>query len=778
MNWQMSFSSIFIAFILILCIHAQPEEPRKATEKSEIFAAKKAKKKQKQLKQLKQDTQQVQKLKKEEAEKKTKKIKTQQGLKQESESEQEKKDNKKKVDTQQKQEKQKKAKTDKAQEKAEKAETKGTKNSDTQKEDPEKLVPVVPVLPTKVPLKYIAGDNEFKLSMKLRMPDGFYGKNVRLLNNKNRTDQLFYIRHTLDMTGEYRFGQASRGYDVILAKTTIRDRGIWGDPESISLTTQAEIKDLSSVYGEHKHAIPRHIFWIRELWVQFCVSDLFCLPLCNFHTLTFGAFPFELGRGIALGSAYATDPSDIGFFSESAIDQYAFGAKLSGDFIKNSLSYDIYAAILNNKADTFDNTNLKIRFQQFGHRNDPTRGFGIINYLVAARLRWFPINQPLGKLRIEPYILYNKNPEQRIEFLGDAESRLATAGLAAEFEMGKFEFGFDTAFNFGHQTVHGWDRNFDTHENRDGYIVEVNKRVRQAPPGEKPDPAKSPLALTVKANEVIINTAPRDPKENGEIIKSAHNPNELGTLINDIHRFTKAYTNTYRGRMFVFDGSYRARPDFKISGTVGYASGDANPNRDEDFPGDSEDDRVYEGFIGLQETYSGLRVKSAFLLSGSGRIPRPLSFPSLAVFEPFPTSVGRFTNLYFVGAGFEWKPCWSCQKWELNPNILAYWQDFPLRIFDREKQANKPGFARPYLGLELNLFVEAEILPDLRFFGVSALFLPGTLYKDIKGRPLNKAQQTYLSKAQSDNSEGTVEYVPTLGNDPSYTLNMGFEYRF
>ena len=42
---------------------------------------------------------------------------------------------------------------------------------------------------------------------------------------------------------------------------------------------------------------------------------------------TFGAFPFELGRGIALGTAYAVDASDLGFYSENAIDQYAFGGK-------------------------------------------------------------------------------------------------------------------------------------------------------------------------------------------------------------------------------------------------------------------------------------------------------------------------------------------------------------------------------------------------------------------------------------------------------------------
>ena len=36
-----------------------------------------------------------------------------------------------------------------------------------------------------------------------------------------------------------------------------------------------------------------------------------------------------------------------------------------------------------------------------------------------------------GKLNIEPYWLYYNEPEQRIEFLGDAKTVLGTIGLAS-----------------------------------------------------------------------------------------------------------------------------------------------------------------------------------------------------------------------------------------------------------------------------------------------------------------------------------------------------------
>ncbi len=621
-------------------------------------------------------------------------------------------------------------------------------------------------------------DSEFKFGIKLRIPEFFFGRNVRLLNDNNPTDATLYFRHTIDFNSEYRYGPPKADHNLVYVKMTIRNKGVWGDPESIASTTAQTIKEVGAVFGEHRHGIPRHILWIRELWMELALSDLMCLPFCNRHTLTFGAFPFELGRGIALGSAYATDPSDLGYFSENAIDQYAFGGKLSGEIIKDYLLYDLYAAILDNKSNSFEYTNAKIRGQHYGHLNDPARGFGIINYVTAARLRWLPtFENPTSKMEIQPYIMYNHSPEQKIEFVADAKSDLCTIGIAGEFEFGNFDCGFDTAMNFGNQRVFGWDRNIVQLANVDGSVVVNNSQVHQAATGVPTQ--KSPNALNVKANQNIIYLSPQSATQNGKIIGS----DGLGTLINDLNRFTDPYENKFRGMMFVYDmGYYIAKPDVKVCAGFGYASGDANPNKDEEFRGDSEIDGVYEGFISLQESYSGTRVKSAFLLSGSGKIFRPLSFPSQGeddqvIFDPFPTTVNRFTNLVFVGASAYWWPSWSCKKWRFNPNILAYWSDFSSPFFDAVTQQNVPSrFARNFLGTEINAFVEAELLPDLRFFTTAAIFFPGSFYRDIKGRPLNKAQQTFLD---NEDVTGVINSrVPLVGFDKSYFINMGLEYRF
>jgi len=632
--------------------------------------------------------------------------------------------------------------------------------------------------PKKVGLSWSNEGTNVRMWGRLRFPEFFYGKNLRWLNNHNPTDQVVYVRHTLDLSGEYAYSRTEKDnkkYDILLAKVNLRNKGIWGDAESIATTSFAEIKDLDTVLGPHRHGIPRHFMWIREIWIQLALNEMLGLSFCNYHSITFGSFPFQLGRGIALGDAYSFDASDIGYVSDISVDQFAFGAKLSGEIIQDYVVYDLYTAILDNKSDTFDATNAKVRAQQYGHRSNQSRGFGVVNFIFAGRTKCNIFKDDSKKINImvEPYGLYNYAPEQKVEYIADARSQLISLGISFEGIFNRFEFGFDTAFNLGHQHVYGWDRNIIIKENRAGITYNTNSRVRQAPPGQIPDPLKSPLAVYTPENQEIINNSIRSADENGQII----GVNSLGTLINDLNRFTDPYTNLYRGYFFVTDMSfYLLGNDLKISGTLGYASGDENPNKDLQERGDSEVNGVYKGFIGLLENYSGVRVTSAFLLNGQGRIPRILSFTSKTVNEPFSSSISRFTNLLFTGYGLNYHPKDSKRKWLINPNILFYWQDTPVKLPPDDDKVGFDKFARTYLGSEINTFLECKVITDLRFFSIIAIFVPGGYYQDIKGRPLNKAQQVYFNNR---NKTGIIsDRVPLLGTNTSYFLNAGLEYRF
>ena len=327
-------------------------------------------------------------------------------------------------------------------------------------------------------LRSTSGDFEYVFSGVFK-PETFYGKNINWLNNDNNFDQSYVSKHVLDLAVDVLYGAQTYGEKIAELLFQMRNKGIWGNPESIASTTFADIKILDAIRGTHKHGFPRHIFWIRQLWLQFNIGQAFGLPFKNKHTFTIGSFPFQLGRGIALGDAYATGPEVLGFWTDSIVDQYAFGAKFSGEIFPKIVSYDLYTAILQNNSTGIADTEKVVFAQQIDVVDkDPRRGFGKVNYIVAARFNWNVFdNAWLGRMAIEPYGMYNNDPEQKIEFPADASSKLGTAGFASEFYGKRFECGFDYAVNFGQQRVRGWDRNIIKENNRNAVVVLVNDNV-------------------------------------------------------------------------------------------------------------------------------------------------------------------------------------------------------------------------------------------------------------------------------------------------------------
>ncbi len=276
-------------------------------------------------------------------------------------------------------------------------------------------------------------------------PETFYGKNINWLNDDNDFDKVYVSKHVLDLSVDLLYGAQTYGEKVAEFLFQVRNKGIWGNPDGIASTTFADIKVLDAIRGTHKHGIPRHVFWIRQLWLQFNLKQAASLPFKNAHTFTIGAFPFQLGRGIALGDAYATGPEVLGFWSDSFVDQYAFGVKFSGEIFSNIVSYDLYTAILQNNSSSLADTEKPVLAQEIGVvGKEVQRGFGKVNYIVAGRFNWNIFdNTWLGRMTIEPYGLYNNDPEQKNEFPADASSKLGTVGLSNEFFGNRFECGFD-----------------------------------------------------------------------------------------------------------------------------------------------------------------------------------------------------------------------------------------------------------------------------------------------------------------------------------------------
>ena len=612
-------------------------------------------------------------------------------------------------------------------------------------------------------------DLEWNISGAFR-PETFYGKNVSLLNNNNKTDKLWFARHIIDINLDALYGKNTYGYEAAEFLFTLRNKGVWGDPESIAKTVKVTTKDVNAVGEEHNHAIPRHIFWARELWLSFVVNEALGLRFTNNHSFTIGLFPFELGRGIALGAAYAVGPEILGFYTDAVVDQYAPGVKLSGGIIDKKLSYDIYTTILENKSNSLSRTAKKIRGQEYGRLENPARGFGKINFLSAVRFIWTVFDsEKFGVLNLEPYALYNGDPEQKIEFLADATSKLATIGVAGEYSGDRVEFGFDYAFNIGQQRVRGWDRNHVVHENRDGAIVETNSHIL--------DPNNSNATVLFvpgsKAQGLIFNSV-QEENQNGKVIGMAEvvSGDAAVTLQNADNRFRNPYTNKHEGWMVVGDIGFwlRDKKDLQLAFTAGAASGDDNPNED-------TMDRVFSGFIPLQSIYNGKRVRSVFVLGGAGKLDRPLAEPTTnQAPSRFASAVSGFTDIVLFGTALHYKSVDRDKKIEINPNVMAFWQHNPIKKFDAQTKKELKKNASNYLGTEINLFFKYNLLKDLKFFFVGSTFFPGQHFTDIKGKPLDSGQQKELDRL--DRTGFSDDAIPNIGDDMEITLNFGLQFTF
>lgn len=613
--------------------------------------------------------------------------------------------------------------------------------------------------PTKL-LSVRRGNNTFDCDYKNRT-EAFYTRSVNLFSD-SPLDQAFYAQTTNDISIV-----ANIDDSALRSSISMRNKSRWGNPNSIAKTTSSSIKIANSVAGSHGHAIPRQILWLREAWVDLSFNKLFDVQASGTQNFRFGSFGFELGRGIALGSAYAVSPGILGFYNSNVIDQYASGILFSGDIVKNQLSYGLYLSMLENQSDKLDNNLFPSFSQEIGKRDKPWRGFGRINSIFASKLTW-SIKNPVctaGKLTVEPYAMVNSAPEQRVEFESDAKSLLGTVGLSCEYQADNIEWGFDVAANLGHQNVRSWDRNSIVIKSDNGVLTETYSNVFS-------DSAKTTNAVVTSANKAIVDASSQSFGDNGA---------EIGTsgLYNSDTRFRRGYKNKYNGFMFVADvASWVYKKEFKLAGTVAYVTGDENPNRVLSDPLASNVDGDYGGFIGLQEIYSGKRVRSVMVL-GSAAVPRPLSSPfnsRIPRKDRFASNVSGFTNLVSMGMGAEWAPTEWAAKFKFKPNVLAYWQQTATKKFDKVAKLSIDEPANKFLGIEVNGFLTVDISKNLGAFVTMGLFVPGAHFRDIEGRPLSADHIAFLE--EKDKTGYTGDVPPTLGTKRAVMINWGLTYSF
>ena len=630
--------------------------------------------------------------------------------------------------------------------------------------------------------------------------------NTKYFNNQNFALDAFNLeRSTFDWGIAASTGRQSiYQKEVISLAADFRSRFVWGQPEKIASTTVTSIDENGVNTGAHNHSIGVPVLYLRGLDLTLDLNTLFCTVPDHYPTqrIKLGLFPVEIGRGISLGAAYAVTPDVLSYAPSDVIQEFAPGIMLYGTINeRKTLDYRLYLSILKNNSASHSDLIPPIRNNFYQQGFFPYRGTGVLNLVGACQVDWKCIGDGKNKAIISPYIVIGHEGAGKIEFPEDSISNIVTYGMEFAAENADWSFDCEFALNGGSQYVFGLDRNTLKKEQRlcpvDGNPnttigVIVNDKVifngyESVPESSTTDIINKTatfLGAESKRQKAILQV-PQSSLQNGKIITV---PGEDYTLKNALDRFRDPYQNFFNGFMFVIDlarNIYYCDQLIKWSFAAGYASGDNHPNKALISKNDQMENGTYSGYIGIQEIYSGSFVRSAFLMQGSGKMPRIASVPGAVIDEitgqitesiEFPSPISGFNNLIYTGTSinFTYNSPNNDFNWKWYPNLLFYWQPNARDIYNPviAKKLGKETI-NPFLGTEVNLFLEiiSKHLEGFKFFVVGTIFVPGGYYKDLSQIPLDKKQEAALNHL-------ATTFTPLISTNNAYYLNFGIEFKF
>lgn len=569
----------------------------------------------------------------------------------------------------------------------------------------------------------------------------YANKNMVYLNSTVPYDRAFRYRTTADGILVSTYGDNQKN-PMVDAKIAVRFR-YDGGTDALVRTAPSSIAIAGAPIIIPGSSIQKSTLWLRELFLKISLDQN---EKESLYYLKFGSFPYELGRGIALGSAYNSG-GFLGLNPRFSIDQFAPGGLLHADIVKNSLSGDLYYAMLSNpNSSLLENTEV-IRLNEL--EEYPSKGYRGLNrqvWVTSGALHWKAINLHDLKLNIDPYAYMFVSPDQRLEFPADSDSQLYAIGTALEFRSGRFEWGVDTAFQGGKTTVKPWDRNYTTLVNSDGSVSVQYTKIYT-------DDTYTTLAFVTDENKAAVAQAPKGFAQNGQ---------EIGTsgLYNAQDRFRPAQKFFYHGYFFVTDASFQLiDKQLKICADTGFVSGHLDNFNDINSLTQAQlEHQNFNGFIPVQSVYSGKRIQHLVMLNTG--VPRftvqdptvPLSQQHVpSRITGVATLTDKFTNLAYTGLGFECTPTkFADQKAMIKPVALYYWMVQAPTLADGSPASHA-------LGVALSLEFMATIKECLDMGGYAGWMIPGKQYQQFAGTQLKGGK---------------------LGSDTAYVVNFSMTYKF
>lgn len=563
----------------------------------------------------------------------------------------------------------------------------------------------------------------------------FGSGNLTFLNNNIPNDSSVFLRATGDFFMDAAYGKVET--PRILSHLTLRLRYRWG----YGSDAQAAIDPfpfIDALIQPKSSPINKHLLWNRELWIKFALG---CLE--KGHFVEIGSFPYEVGRGISFGPAYKS-AGFLGFTPSFSIDQFAPGILLRIAPVVDKAFVDVYLAVLDNQNISFKTNNVKIRTQEIGTPDD--RGTGRQSYAAITKGFCKVIDKDENLLSLEPYIVFFRALDQKLEYVTDVDSFVTTYGFAVEGKYRKFAWGFEGATNRGTIDIKAFDRNtIKLARDSNGFVVEQYTKVFSQDPAIVDCPS---LALVTDANKCIVKNSSQIVAANGKEILDTG-------LYNAYDRIRPKQEKLLDGYMFVGDCSYQWIDDvLNISLGAGYASGDLSKQQNMNNP-DIPLTQKFSSFITIQSIYSGTRLRQLIIFNEG--VPRFSSenpngsFPKENITPPLSDASVEFTNIAFAGTRVEWKiPQWKRYKAVIAPNIIGYWCP--------ETPVTKTGAqANNFMGTEVTTEISAQFYKQFKLYGYVGAFFPGGYYKDMCGTLYNGE--------------------PT-GSDIGYLANIGVSFAF
>ncbi len=593
--------------------------------------------------------------------------------------------------------------------------------------------------------------------------------NVETLNS-NELDRISSYNGRIELGTLVTYGKQKYGKAAIELAARLQQQYQAGRFDKVLGSNSSSVKIADSVVEVPGVSINATIPWVKSVHMKLLLNALMNREISTDHFVKVGLFGYELGRGIAYGDSYGTPKRYLGVYNGGS-NFAPFGILFNGEMIKNRLEYEFYFARMEEKSSSYKDINARTKTHIVGNKRSGAAGVEIASDVFAANIKGHYDTPRLGDIKTTSYVMYSKALDQRIEMPNDCESRLVTVGSGFEYEKGNFEFGGEVAFNMGAEYVYNIDRNVIGLTG--GYPGQEDKVLRTyshvvvlSEDDDIRNEHAAPVVSEIKTAVDEYTGNENDATFKTDITSVSLDGGTLYSLKNKNNRFRSAYKNTYAGWMGVIDAAYNLKPaNMTFSAAAGHASGDSNPNL-------VEGNKTYKGFIGLNENYAGKRVKSVLAL-GARKLQAPLTVDpnSKQIFD------NSFTDLSFVGAGITWRL--PKRDLEFSSNALVFFKDQRSLSYVYNSVADTGGFgskfARRYMGLELNLSFEWKLLQGLSLLGETAVFLPGSFYKDVKGLPLDGSVVTLIDQADST---GFTQAVPRLGTDPQVVVGVALQYKF